>query len=440
MIQEGTIALLLAGGVGSRLHPLTENRAKPAVPFGGKYRIIDFTLSNCYYSGLRRILVLTQYKSQSLQKHLRDGWSIFNPGIGEYITSVPPQMRTGDSWYAGTADAVYQNLYMLERSGAERVIILSGDHIYRMDYAAMDRFHRKSSADATIACMKVPVADAQSFGVMSVDDDGRIVNFHEKPANPQPIPGDPHHALASMGIYIFNLPLLCRVLREDHTNAKSSHDFGKDILPTLIRSHNLYGYEFGTNGGRVRGRTYWRDVGTLDSYFDTHMDLLKPNPPLDLYQHDWAIRTSAEQGPPVRTAPGASGKDSVLANSMSSSGVVITGGVVRTSILSRNVRIDDGADVQNSILLDGVRVAAGAVVRNCIIDKDVRIPPGERIGYDLEIDRKRFTVTENGIVVVPSSYRFNRRPATIIRVDSTSEVAPVAQERKSTANGKDKHA
>lgn len=406
MTQERTITLLLAGGVGSRLAPLTEHRAKPAVPFGGKYRIIDFTLSNCYYSGLRRILVLTQYKSQSLQKHLRDGWSIFNPGIGEYITPVPPQMRTGDSWYVGTADAVYQNLYMLERSDADRVVILSGDHIYRMDYAAMIHAHCDNFADATVACMKVPVEEASAFGVMSVNSDGKIEEFQEKPAEPQHIPGDPDHALASMGIYVFSRTLLCRVLREDHENPESSHDFGKDILPKLIKSHEVYGYEFGAKNDRVRGQAYWRDVGTIDSFFEAHMDLLKPEPPLDLYQRDWAIRTTEKQAPPARTVPSVSGRRSELDNSILGSGVVVAGGSVVHSVLSRSVRVHEDAEVTDSVLFDHVQVGAGARIRNCIIDKHVRIPAGEVIGYDSTRDRERFTVSENGVVVVPRYYKF----------------------------------
>jgi glucose-1-phosphate adenylyltransferase len=406
MTQERTIALLLAGGVGSRLAPLTEHRAKPAVPFGGKYRIIDFTLSNCYHSGLRKILVLTQYKSQSLQKHLRDGWSIFNPGIGEYITPVPPQMRTGDSWYVGTADAVYQNLYMLERSDADRVVILSGDHIYRMDYAAMLKAHCENFADATVACMKVPIQDATEFGVMAVDGEGRIQEFQEKPAQPQHIPGDPDHSLASMGIYVFSRTLLCRILREDHENPDSSHDFGKDILPKLIETHEVYGYEFGAQNDRVRGNAYWRDVGTIDSFFEAHMDLLKPEPPLDLYQRDWAIRTTEKQAPPARTVRGPSGQKSELENSILASGAVVAGGSVTHSVLSQNVRVDDSADVTNCILFDHVQVGSRARLRNCIVDKHVRIPAGESIGYDLERDRKRFKVSDNGIVVVPGYYKF----------------------------------
>lgn len=409
MTQERTLGVLLAGGVGSRLHPLTEDRAKPGVPFGGKYRIIDFTLSNCYHSGLRQILVLTQYKSQSLQTHLRDGWSIYNPGIGEYITAVPPQMRTGDTWYVGTADAVYQNLYMLERSNADRVIILSGDHIYRMDYAAMIKFHCENFADATIACMKVPIAEASEFGVMDVNDDGKIVGFLEKPTDPPCVPGDPDHALASMGIYIFSRTLLCRVLREDHENPESSHDFGKDILPKLIKTHELYGYEFADNAGRVRGKAYWRDVGTIDSFFEAHMDMLKPNPPLDLYQRDWSIRTTEKQAPPARTVPGPGGASSGIHDSMLGSGVVVQGGSVNHSVLSRNVKISEDATVEDCVLFDHVKVGSGCKLRRCIIDKHVRVPANEVIGYDVEEDRRRFAVSEGGIVVVPKSYRFESK-------------------------------
>ena len=306
MVRQNTVALVLAGGVGSRLYPLTKDRAKPAVPFGGKYRIIDFTLSNCFHSGLRKVLVLTQYKSHSLQMHLRDGWSIFNPGIGEYITLVPPQQRTGESWYCGTADAVYQNLYLLERSNADRVVILSGDHIYRMDYAAMLEFSQECSADVTVACMKVRRKEASAFGVMAVDDSQRIVDFEEKPAEPQPIPGDENHSLASMGIYVFDRKLLCRILREDHEDSNSSHDFGHDILPKLVQSRNVYAYVFGKALGRVSVDRYWRDVGTLDAYYEANMDLLRPDPPLDLYQSDWPVRTAESQAAPARAVRGLS--------------------------------------------------------------------------------------------------------------------------------------
>ena len=404
---DRTVCILLAGGVGSRLHPLTTDRAKPAVPFGGKYRIIDFTLSNCHHSGLRRILVLTQYKSHSLQKHLRDGWSIFNPSIGEYITPVPPQMRTGDSWYAGTADAVFQNLYLLERSGADQVIILSGDHIYRMDYAAMLEFHCESLADATVACMKVPLHEASSFGILAVDKQSMITDFQEKPSQPQSIPGDPDHALASMGIYVFSCDLLCAKLAEDHALVNSSHDFGNDLLPKLIKSHEVYGYQFDGAHGRVTADHYWRDVGTIDSYYSANMDLLRPAPPLDLYQPNWPIRTNEAQAPPARITDGPSGSKPQVENSMLVSGTIVEGASISRSILYRGVRVEEHASVRESLLLDGVRVGSGAQLNRCIIDKHVVIPAGETIGVDREQDRQRFTVSEGGVVVVPKNYQFN---------------------------------
>ncbi|MDB5385000.1 MAG: glgC [Planctomycetaceae bacterium] len=403
---ENTLSIILAGGVGSRLHPLTADRAKPGVPFGGKYRIIDFTLSNCLHSGLRRVLVLTQYKSHSLQKHLRDGWSIFNPELREYITMVPPQMRKGDSWYVGTADAIYQNLYLLERSGAEHVLILSGDHIYRMDYQAMLQSHIEHGADCTVGGMEVPLQEASAFGVITVDREQRIIDFLEKPENPVPMPGDPKSALVSMGIYVFSLPLLCSLLEADHESAESSHDFGKDILPKLLHTHQVFAYRFGGQAGRVTCDRYWRDVGTIDAFFEAHMDLLQPQPPINLYQKDWSIRTYEPQGPPARMIPGPSGKQGELMNSMLTSGNVIEGANVRHSILSPNVRIGEGAEVERCILFEGVTVGPDAVLKNCIIDKHVKVPAGARIGCDPVLDAKRFTISERGVTVVPKMYQF----------------------------------
>lgn len=403
---DKTLSIILAGGAGSRLHPLTLDRAKPAVPFGGKYRIIDFTLTNCLHSGLRRILVLTQYKSHSLQKHLRDGWSIFNPEIHEFITSVPPQMRIGESWYSGTADAIFQNLYLLERSNASYVLILAGDHIYRMDYAALLHFHRDQNAELTVACMQVPLDDARSFGVMSVDETQRIREFNEKPAYPRPLPEDPKQALASMGIYVFNMDLLRHELMVDHDQTASDHDFGKDILPRLIEKHRVYAYRFGGETGRVTPDRYWRDVGTLDSYYQTNMDLLAPVPPLNLYQPDWPIRTYHAQHPPARMVSGPSSLDGQLVNSLLCGGSVICGGTVNHSILSSQVRVDENAVVEHSILFEGVHVGAGAHLTRCIIDKFVEIPPGERIGVHSARDAARFTVSEAGITVVPKGYSF----------------------------------
>ncbi|MEW6648016.1 MAG: glucose-1-phosphate adenylyltransferase [Pseudomonadota bacterium] len=403
---DQTLAVILAGGTGTRLKPLTAERAKPAVPFGGKYRIIDFVLANCLHSGLRRVLVLTQYKSHSLQKHLRDGWSIFNPELGEYITPVPPQMRTGERWYQGTADAIYQNLYLVERSEAEAVLILSADHIYRMDYEAMLKAHKAGGADVTVAAMQVPLGEARAFGVMAVDDADRIIGFEEKPESPRPIPGQPDEALVSMGIYVFSTDLLLDELRRDHADEASSHDFGKDILPRLIASRKVMAYRFGGDTGRVTPDRYWRDVGTIDAYYQANMDLLKPVPPLDLYQADWPIRSYQMQTPPARTVPGVSGTEGIFINSIVAGGAVIAGGSVQHSILFPQVFVDDGAFVEDAILFQGVRVGAGARLRRCIIDKDVVVPPREQIGYDSKRDRERFAVSEQGIVVVPKGYRF----------------------------------
>ncbi|MCH9699102.1 MAG: glucose-1-phosphate adenylyltransferase [Gammaproteobacteria bacterium] len=401
-----TQTIILAGGRGNRLSPLTEERSKPAVPFGGKYRIIDFALANCLHSGLRKILVLTQYKSFSLQKHLRDGWSVFNPELGEYITSVPPQMQVGNHWYRGTADAVYQNLNLIKNSGAQWILILSGDHIYRMDYAAMIKYHREHSADMTVACMPVKVNEAHAFGVISVDQNNTITAFSEKPDSPAVIPDDPDHSLASMGIYVFSTELLIDALESDSRNETSSHDFGKDIIPQLINDSSIFAYRFGTTEGRVTPDRYWRDVGTIDSYYNANMDLLATIPPLDLYQSDWPIRSYSAKNPPFRAIQGASAHEGVLINSMAAGGVIISGGGVHHSILFANVFVDDKAMVNNSILFENVHVGPDAQLVNCIVDKNVTIPAGETIGIDSEKDAQRFTVSENGIVVVPKNYQF----------------------------------
>ena len=406
---DKTLAIILAGGVGTRLQPLTNDRAKPAVPFGGKYRIIDFTLANCLHSEIRQVLVLTQYKSHSLQKHLRDGWSIFNPELGEYITPIPPQMRVDGEWYSGTANAIYQNLYMIERSEADWIVVLSGDHIYRMDYAELVKSHIEQQADVSIACMEVLLQEAQAFGVMEVDADSRVVGFEEKPQQPKPLPDNAEYALASMGIYVFNREMLLDVLRRDHDEAASSHDFGHDILPSLIASRRACAYRFGNAGGRVSPDRYWRDVGTIDAYYEANMSLLEPVPPLDLYQQDWMIRTYQGQTPPARTVPGESGNEGVFVNSIVSGGVIIAGGGVNRSILFPGVRVQDEAIVEDAILLNDVIIGEGAQVRRCIIDKNVVVPAGEEIGVDLASDRQRFQISDNGIVVIPKGYSFTRR-------------------------------
>ncbi|UUM32537.1 glucose-1-phosphate adenylyltransferase [Vibrio japonicus] len=405
--MQDTLTIILAGGMGSRLSPLTDHRAKPAVPFGGKYRIIDFTLTNCLRSGLRRILVLTQYKSHSLQKHLRDGWSIFNPELGEFISVIPPQMRGGGKWYEGTADAIYHNLWLLSRSDAEHVIVLSGDHIYRMDYAAMLDEHKSKQADLTIGCMNVSREDATQFGVMDIDENNRITSFVEKPSEPPAIPGKPDRSLASMGIYIFSTKVLVEALRKDAENENSSHDFGKDIIPELIQSFGVYAYDFCSDKGRVAKDCYWRDVGTIDSFYDANMDLLEPIPPMNLYQRDWGIRTYEPQSPPARTVSSATGNEGIFINSIIADGVVNSGGSVQHSVVSMNVHINDGATVVDSILFDDVEVGDGCQLVNCIIDKHVKIPPYTQIGINRAEDAKRFHISEKGIVVVPESYQFS---------------------------------
>lgn len=405
-MSDQTLTLILAGGEGSRLQPLTRDRAKPAVPFGGRYRIIDFVLSNCLHSGMRRILVLTQYKSHSLHKHLRDGWSIFNPQLGEYVTAVPPQMRVDDAWYQGTANAVYQNWYLAERSGARYVLVLAGDHIYRMDYAAMLAEHHESGSDLTVACMPAPLSEASRFGVARTDAAGRIESFQEKPANPAPMPDRRDEALVSMGIYVFSLDALREVLHEDHDNPNSSHDFGADIIPMMLDRGAVNSYRFGGTSGRVSRDRYWRDVGTIDGYFGATMDLLQPIPPLDLYQPGWEIRSDAPQHPPARTTSGISGNEGICVNSLVANGVMISGACVSRSVLFPTVKVDDGAVVENSILFEGTHVGPGADLRNCIVDKDVRIPAGFEVGVNQQSDRERFHVSEDGVVVIPKSYQF----------------------------------
>ena len=402
-----TLAIILAGGSGLRLSPLTEHRAKPAVPFGGKYRIIDFTLSNCLHSGIRHVLVLTQYKSHSLQKHLHDGWSVFNREMGEYITPVPPQMRTGQGWYSGTADAIHQNLYLLERNNSPFTLILAGDHIYRMDYAQMLQFHRDTKCDVTVACMDVGIEEARSFGVMSIDSRSRIRRFEEKPALPEAMPGDENRALVSMGIYLFSTAALIKILKNDHERKDSSHDFGRDIIPQLIHSHDVAAYRFGMKEGRVSPDKYWRDVGTLDSYYQSNMALLQSVPPIDLYQENWPIRVYAAQSPPAKIVHGKSGSDGICSNSIIANGTIISGGSVYDSILFPRVHIDDGASVRRSILFERAHIGKGARIQNCIVEKNVHVPDHEDIGFDEIKDRQRFTVSPDGVVVVPLGYRFD---------------------------------
>ena len=393
--------IILAGGRGERLLPLTQHRAKPAVPFAGKYRIIDVTLSNCLNSGLRKIAVLIQYKSHSLDRHLRRGWSIFNPELGEFIFSVPPQQRISADWYRGTADAVHQNLFLLEQERPKFLLILAGDHVYKMNYADMYRFMQETEADAVVGAIEWLREDATDFGVLGVDSSLRIIRFEEKPANPFPLPDDPTHAFVSMGIYLFRTDQLYDELRKDAGMA-TAHDFGKNIIPNMIRDNKkVFAYNFqDENKKQVK---YWRDIGTLDAYYEAHMDLVDVDPLLNLYDDAWPIRTYQGQFPPAKFVfadqhPG--GRVGLALDSIVSGGCIISGGKVQKSILSPDVLVDQHADVQESIIMENVEIGEGARIRHAIIDKGVIIPPGTVIGYDLEADRARYTVTEDGIVVV----------------------------------------
>ena len=394
-----SLVIVLAGGVGERLSPLTKERAKPAVYFGGPYRIIDFTLSNCINAGLRRIYIVTQYKSLSLNRHIRLGWSVVAEELGEFIEILPPQKRVSDNWYLGTADAVYQNLYSVVREAPKHVVILSGDHIYKMDYSKMLRWHIEKGAAATVATYEVPVDEAaRRFGVIQVDEEERIVGFEEKPAAPKPIPGMPGVALASMGIYVFEADVLIRALEDDAGRDPSKHDFGKDILPSLIGHAPVYSYRFSDENKKAN--KYWRDIGELDAYYEANMDLVQVNPDFNLYDPEWPIRTWMPQAPPAKFVFDDEGRRGQALDSIISAGVIVSGSSVRGSILCPNVRVHSYCDIDRSILMPGVRVGRHARIRNAIIDRDVFIPRGAVIGYNLDEDRKRHTVSAKGVVVV----------------------------------------
>jgi glucose-1-phosphate adenylyltransferase len=398
--HDKILTIILAGGQGERLYPLTKDRAKPAVPFGGIYRIIDFTLSNCLNSGLRKIVVLTQYKSFSLDKHLRLGWNIFNNELNEYVEQIPPQQRISDQWYQGTADAVYQNIYTLEKEQPEMVLILSGDHIYKMDYRNMALFHLENKADLTIACMEVPLSEGKRFGVIKTDEENRIVGFHEKPSEPIPSPNNPEVALASMGIYLFNTTTLVKAIIDD-AKQDTNHDFGKNIIPEMIHSKRVYAYPF--TDGTNNNLNYWRDIGTLDAYWEANMDLVQESPECNLYDKDWPIRTHQEQNPPAKTIFKKTlpeERTDMILNSIVSGGCIISGAKVEGCILSPDVRVDTNSEIYDSIIMESVRIGENVKIRNAIIDKSVNIPDYMSIGYNREDDSKHFTVTDSGITVV----------------------------------------
>ena len=399
MELDDILVILLAGGAGERLNPLTKERAKPAVYFGGAYRIIDFALSNCINSGLRHIFIATQYKSLSLNRHIRMGWNVVSEELGEFVEILPPQKRVGEHWYLGTADAVYQNLYSIVREAPSHVIVLSGDHVYKMDYSKMLRFHVETNADATLAGIEIPVSEAGRFGIVSIDDKDRVIGFQEKPESATPVPGSPDVALASMGIYIFRADVLIRALEEDAAQAESQHDFGRNIIPRLIQTAPVFCYRFYDENKKAS--KYWRDIGTLDAYFEASMDLCQVNPEFNLYDPEWPLRTYQPQAPPAKFVFAEQGRRCGQAlDSIVSPGCIISGSRVSGSVLCPNVRVHSFCDIDQTILMPGVRVGRHARIRRAIIDRDVLIPRGALIGYKIEEDRRRHTVTDGGIVVV----------------------------------------
>ncbi len=400
-MMRKVLTFIMAGGKGERLLPLTKDRTKPAVPFGGIYRIIDFTLSNCINSGLRKIYVLTQYKSASLQRHIRLGWNFLPSELGQFIELLPAQQRVGDSWYLGTADAIYQNLYTLELDRPDETLILAGDHVYKMNYYSMIDYHRDQDADLTVGVVEIAKEKSKHLGVIEVDEKGKVIGFQEKPANPKTIPGKPVKIFGSMGIYVFRNPILEQELIEDARNPKSNHDFGKDIIPQMLKKGmKIVAYNF---RGQDNQEFYWRDIGTIDAYYEANMDLIQVNPVFNLYDREWSLRTYQEQFPPVKTVHSGEkeeGRVGLVLDSIVSEGCVVSGGRVQRSILSPNVRINSFSEVYDSILMEGVNVGRYAKIKRAIIDKDVSIPQGMVIGYDLKEDKKKFFVSESGIVVV----------------------------------------
>lgn len=397
--MAGVLSMILAGGEGSRLRPLTESRSKPAVPFGGSYRLIDFALNNFVNADLMRIYVLTQFKSQSLNLHMRRGWSV--SGITErFIDTIPAQMRDGKRWYEGTADAIYQNIRFIELAEPEQVCIFGSDHIYKMDVRQMLDFHKTSQAKLTVSALRMPLAEASQFGVIQVDEQGKMIGFEEKPENPKPIPGQPDMALVSMGNYIFDCESLCRELREDAASQQSSHDFGKDIIPKMYPQGGVYVYDFSTNViAGEKPETYWRDVGTIDAYWAAHMDLLDKEPAFSLYNRKWPLHTHFPPLPPA-TFVDMEHHETNITDSLVSGGSYVQGATVTRSVLGHRCNIAPGSMVSESVLLGDVKIGAGCCIRRAIIDKNVEIAPGTVIGEDLELDAKRFHVSPDGIVVI----------------------------------------
>ena len=397
-LTRNTLALIMAGGRGERLKQLTKWRAKPAVPFGGKFRIIDFPLSNCINSGIRRIGVITQYKAHSLIRHIQKGWGHLRGEFGEFLELLPAQQRIEPSWYSGTADSIYQNLDIIRSHSPDHVLILAGDHIYKMDYGAMLAKHVEDDADVTVGCIEVSIEEASSLGVMDVDKSQRIKKFTEKPDNPTPIPGKTDEALCSMGIYIFNTDLLFELLIRDADTMDSSHDFGKDILPYVINKYRVFAYPFTKSNSSIQA--YWRDVGTVDAFWEANLELISVTPELNLYDDEWPIWTNQEQLPPAKFIFDNNKRRGTALDSMVSGGCIISGAKVKHSLLFSNVSVNDYTKVDSSVVLPDVTIGKNCRIYHAVIDKGCDIPDGTIIGQDEEQDRKRFYVSEKGVVLV----------------------------------------
>ncbi len=400
-LMQRVYALVLAGGRGTRLYQLTDHRAKPALPFAGKLNIIDFALSNCVNSGIRRIGVLTQYKAQSLIRHIERGWGFLQSSLGEFIDIVPAQQQMGDSWYSGTANAVWQNLGIVREARPELVLVLAGDHVYKMDYARLIADHVSSGADATVACVEVPLDEARPFGVMAVDDQGRVLTFTEKPSRPEPMPDKPGHALVSMGIYVFATDFLYAQLADDARRPDSQHDFGRDLVPYLVRHHRVQAHRFADSCVNMVGdKPYWRDVGTIDAFWEANMDLTHVTPELNLYDDDWPILSLQRQEPPAKFVFDDDGRRGLAIDSLVSGGCIVSGATVRRSVLFSKVRVEEGSVIEDAVVLPNVHIGRGVRLRRVIIDKGCVLPDGFSAGIDPAQDRLRFHVSERGVTLV----------------------------------------
>jgi glucose-1-phosphate adenylyltransferase len=398
-LTGGTLAIIMAGGRGERLKDLTAHRCKPATPFGGKFRIIDFVLSNCVNSGIRQISILTQYKAQSLIQHVQRGWSYLRGEFGEFVETIPAQQQMGAMWYRGTADAVHQNIDLILSHRPKHVLVLAGDHIYKMDYGPMIAYHVEKGADITVGVVEVPTSDSIHFGVLTATEWNRVTKFSEKPKAPDTLPGRPDAILASMGIYVFNTRLLEKMLAEDAADENTAHDFGKDILPKAIGT-NLQVFAYPFQDVKTRAQSYWRDVGTIDAYYEASLELVHVKPELNIYDQDWPIWTYQVQQPPAKFILDEDGRRGMALNSMVSGGCIISGAVVRESLLFTNVRVDEGSSIQRSVILPHVEIGRGCVICGAILDEGCEIPDGMSIGVDRAADESRFYVTEKGVVLV----------------------------------------